>query len=68
MIKLLGWVVVLGAVWMFLNWEDYGASVNETVAKVDQVAEQTQSWREMAQNWLANLFDSAKESVEKAKE
>jgi hypothetical protein len=60
--------VVIGAIWMFLNWEDYGAQVNETVAKVDEVAQETQSWREMAQNWLAELFDSAKESAAESME
>jgi len=58
MLRLIGLVVVVGLIYLFLNWDDYRDEVNTAVEKIDEVAEQTADTRE-------EIKDKLKQAKEK---
>jgi len=46
MLRIIGLIVVVGVVYLFLNWDDYRDDVNTAVDTIDEVAEQTEAVRE----------------------
>jgi len=45
MLRIIGLIVVVGVVYLFLNWDDYRDDVTEAVDAIDDVAEQTEDMR-----------------------
>jgi hypothetical protein len=46
MFRIIGLIVVVAAVFIFLNWDDYRGDVSSAVDKIDDVAEQADDMRE----------------------
>lgn len=46
MLRIIGLVVVVGVVYLLLNWDDYRDDVSSAVDTIDDVAEQTEDFRE----------------------
>jgi hypothetical protein len=52
MMKLFGWITLLGCAWMFLYWEDWRPEVHYAVRQVDQAAMMTTDMRSDANEWV----------------
>jgi hypothetical protein len=55
MLRIIGLIVVVGAVYLFLNWDDYRDDVTNAVDVIDEVAEQTEDMREEVKNKVEQL-------------
>jgi hypothetical protein len=56
MVRLLGWAVMLGGFWIFLNWEAYSTDVEEWIQGVDRAAQATHDSREAIQHQIQQLI------------
>ncbi len=59
MFKLLGIGVVIGTLYLFINWEDHREGVFSAIESVDQAAQSTTQLREQA----GQVFDNAKNAL-----
>jgi hypothetical protein len=55
MIRIIGLIVVIGVVYLFLNWDEYRDDVTAVVEKVDAAAEQTSDTREAIKDKIEDL-------------
>jgi len=60
MLRIIGLIVVIGIVYLFLNWDDYRDDVTNAVDAIDVVAEQTEEIREN----LNDKVDQVKEKID----
>ena len=60
MLRIIGLIVVIGTVYLFLNWDDYRDDVTNAVDAIDDVAEQTEEIREN----LNDKVDQVKEKID----
>jgi len=60
MLRIIGLIVVIGVVYLFLNWDDYRDDVTNAVDAIDDVAEQTEEIREN----LNDKVDQVKEKID----
>ena len=58
MLKIIGLIVIIGGIFLFLNWEEYGHYVKEGVVKVEKAAEGSEQLR-------SEIKDKIKETIEK---
>jgi len=57
MLRIIGLVVVVGMIYLFLNWVEYKDSVDTAVDSIDEVAEQTADTREDIKDKVEELTD-----------
>jgi len=55
MLRIIGLIVVVGAVYLFLNWDDYRDNVSNAVDSIDEAAEQTEDMREELKDKVEQL-------------
>ncbi|MBT4838770.1 MAG: hypothetical protein HON94_15650 [Methylococcales bacterium] len=58
MLKFIGLVVVIGSIFLFLNWEEYGHYVQDSVVKVNEAAQGSEKLR-------SEIKEKIKETMEK---
>lgn len=55
MLRIIGLIVLVGAAYLFLNWDEYSEDVAAAVEKIDQAAEQTAETREDIKDKIEEL-------------
>ena len=55
MLRIIGLIIVVGAGYLFLNWDEYSDDVNAAVEKIDQAAEKTSDAREAINDKIEEL-------------
>ncbi len=61
MLRIIGLIIVVGAVYLFLNWDDYRDDVTNAVDVIDDVAEQTEDVREELKDKVEQLKEKIDE-------
>ena len=61
MFRVIGLIVVIGVIYIFLNWDEYRDEVGSAVEKIDQVAEQTAETREEIKDKVEQLKEKMDE-------
>lgn len=59
MFKILGYVVVIGGIYLFINWEEHRDDVFNALNSVDQAAQSTTQLRDQA----GDVFNNAKNAL-----